>query len=74
MTWTFTNLVIEIIAGAIGGCAVAAVAKEYNFGILSQIVTGALGGASSRSRQPSSILLVKCTRPAINSRNGSCKQ
>ena len=47
MTWTFTNLVIEIIAGAIGGCAVAAVAKEYNFGILSQIVTGALGGALS---------------------------
>ena len=47
MTWTFTNLVIEIIAGAIGGCAITAVAKEYNFGILGHIVTGALGGALS---------------------------
>jgi uncharacterized membrane protein YeaQ/YmgE (transglycosylase-associated protein family) len=47
MSWTFTNLVIEIIAGAIGGCAIAAVAKEYNFGTLRHIVTGALGGALS---------------------------
>ena len=47
MTWTFTNLVIEIIAGAVGGCAIAAAAKEYNFGILGHIVTGALGGAFS---------------------------
>ena len=47
MTWTFTNLVIEIIAGAIGGCAIAAAAKEYNFGILGHVVTGALGGALS---------------------------
>ena len=34
MTWTFTNVVIEIIAGAIGGCAIAAAVKEYSFGIL----------------------------------------
>jgi len=47
MIWTPTNLVIEIIAGAIGGYAIAAVAKEYNFGILSHVVTGALGGALS---------------------------
>jgi uncharacterized membrane protein YeaQ/YmgE (transglycosylase-associated protein family) len=47
MTWTFTNLVIEIIAGAIGGCAITTVAKEYNFGILGHVVTGALGGALS---------------------------
>jgi hypothetical protein len=37
MTWTFTNVVIETIAGAIGGCAIAA----------GHIVTGALGGALS---------------------------
>jgi uncharacterized membrane protein YeaQ/YmgE (transglycosylase-associated protein family) len=47
MTWTFTNVVIEIIAGAIGGCAIAAAVKEYSFGILGHIVTGALGGALS---------------------------
>jgi hypothetical protein len=47
MTWTLTNLVIEIIAGAIGGYAIAAVAKEYNFGLLGHTVTGALGGALS---------------------------
>jgi hypothetical protein len=79
MTWTFTNLVIEIIAGAIGGCAIAAAAKEYNFGILSHVVTGALGGALSgyflsRSRRPSSIPPATYTRPVINPRNGLCKQ
>ena len=47
MTWTPTNLVIEIIAGAIGGCAIAAAAKEYNFGVLCHTVSGALGGALS---------------------------
>ena len=47
MTWTFTYFVIEIIAGAIGGCTIAAAAKEYNFGILGHVVTGALGGAFS---------------------------
>jgi uncharacterized membrane protein YeaQ/YmgE (transglycosylase-associated protein family) len=47
MIWTPTNLVIEIIAGAIGGYAIAAVAKEYNFGILGHILTGGLGGALS---------------------------
>ena len=47
MTWTLTNLVIEIIAGALGGCVIAAAAEEYSFGIPSHIVTGALGGAFS---------------------------
>ena len=47
MTWTLTNLVIEVIAGAIGGCAIIAVVKEYNFGVLGHTVTGALGGALS---------------------------
>jgi uncharacterized membrane protein YeaQ/YmgE (transglycosylase-associated protein family) len=47
MPWTPTNLIIEIIAGAIGGYAIAAVAKEYNFGILGHILTGGLGGALS---------------------------
>jgi hypothetical protein len=46
VTWTATNLVIEIIAGAIGGCAVA-VAREYNFGVLGHAITGTLGGVLS---------------------------
>jgi hypothetical protein len=47
MTWTFTNLVIEIIAGIIGGHAIAAVAKEHSFGALGHTIAGALGGAFS---------------------------
>ncbi len=47
MTWTVTNLVIEIIAGAIGGCAIAAAAREYRFGVLGHTITGMLGGALS---------------------------
>jgi hypothetical protein len=31
MTWTFTNFVIKIIAGIIGGHAIAVVAKERSF-------------------------------------------
>lgn len=47
MTWTLTKLVIEIVAGVIGGCAVTTVAKDYSFGILGHAVVGALGGALS---------------------------
>lgn len=47
MTWTVTNLIIEIVAGIIGGHAIAAVAKEHSFGALGHSVTGALGGAFS---------------------------
>jgi uncharacterized membrane protein YeaQ/YmgE (transglycosylase-associated protein family) len=47
MTWTLTNLVIEIIAGIVGGHAIAAVAKEHSFGALGHTITGALGGAFS---------------------------
>jgi uncharacterized membrane protein YeaQ/YmgE (transglycosylase-associated protein family) len=47
MTWKATNLMIEIIAGAIGGCAIASVAREYGFGVLGHIITGTLGGALS---------------------------
>jgi uncharacterized membrane protein YeaQ/YmgE (transglycosylase-associated protein family) len=47
MIWTFTNLVIEIIAGVIGGHAIAAVAKEHSFGAVGHTVAGALGGAVS---------------------------
>jgi hypothetical protein len=49
MTWTLTNLVIEIVAGVMGGCAIAATAKEYSFGMLGHGATGALGGALSGS-------------------------
>lgn len=47
MTWTLTNLVIEIIAGIVGGHAIAAVAKEHSFGALGHTIAGALGGAFS---------------------------
>lgn len=47
MTWTITNLVIEIVAGIIGGNAISAAAKEYSFGVLGHTVAGAVGGAFS---------------------------
>ena len=47
MSWTITNLVIEIIAGVIGGWAMAGVAKEHSFGALGHAVAGAIGGALS---------------------------
>ena len=47
MTWTITNLVIELVAGIIGGLATAGVAKEHSFGAFGHAVVGALGGALS---------------------------
>jgi hypothetical protein len=47
MTWTVTNLVIQIIAGVIGGNGAAVVAKEHSFGVLGHTICGALAGAVS---------------------------
>ncbi len=47
MTWTLTNLIIEIIAGILGGHAAAIAAKEHAFGALGHTVVGALGGGLS---------------------------
>jgi uncharacterized membrane protein YeaQ/YmgE (transglycosylase-associated protein family) len=47
MTWTLTNLVIEIIAGIVGAHAIAAAAKEHSFGVIGHTIAGAVGGAFS---------------------------
>jgi uncharacterized membrane protein YeaQ/YmgE (transglycosylase-associated protein family) len=47
MTWTITNLLIEIIAGIVGAHAISAVAKEHSFGVIGHTIAGALGGALS---------------------------
>ena len=47
MTWTLTNLLIEIIAGIVGAHIISAVAKEHSFGALGHTLSGALGGAFS---------------------------
>ena len=47
MTWTVTNLVIEIIAGIVGAHAISAVAKEHSFGVIGYTIAGAVGGAFS---------------------------
>ena|ERR1700719_633805 len=49
MTWTFTNLVIQIIAGILGGHAAATAAHEHSFGAFGHTIVGALGGALSGS-------------------------
>ena len=38
MTWTVTNLVIEIIAGVVGAHAIAAAAKEHSFGVIGHTI------------------------------------
>ena len=47
MTWTITNLFIEIIAGIVGAHAISAAAKEYSFGVIGRTIAGAVGGAFS---------------------------
>jgi hypothetical protein len=41
---------IELVAGVVGGHAIAAAAKEYSFASLGHTIAGALGGALPQSR------------------------
>jgi hypothetical protein len=47
MTWTFTNLTIQLIAGILGGHAAAGASREHAFGALGHTIIGALGGGLS---------------------------
>ena len=47
MDWSFTNLLIQIVAGVVGGHAAAIALKEHSFGALGHTVAGAIGGALS---------------------------
>jgi uncharacterized membrane protein YeaQ/YmgE (transglycosylase-associated protein family) len=44
MTWTLTNLVIQIIAGLAGGHIAAAATHEHSFGVVGHTVAGLVGG------------------------------
>jgi uncharacterized membrane protein YeaQ/YmgE (transglycosylase-associated protein family) len=59
MTWTFTNLVIQIIAGILGGHAAAAASKEHGFGALGHTIVGAVGGGLSGA-----FFQTRCGRPS----------
>jgi hypothetical protein len=45
MSSTVVNLVIQLIAGVIGGNAVGTSLKDYNLGPLGNTIAGAIGGA-----------------------------
>jgi hypothetical protein len=47
MVWSATYLLIQIIAGILGGFAAAAAAHEHSFGALGHAIAGAAGGALS---------------------------
>jgi len=44
MSATIINLIIQIIAGAVGGNAAGAASKDVNLGALGNTIAGALGG------------------------------
>jgi hypothetical protein len=45
MSATLINLIIQLIAGAVGGNAVGAGVKNVNLGTLGNTIAGAIGGA-----------------------------
>ena len=47
MTWTVTNLVIEVVAGILGGHALAIAMQEHSVGALGRTIAGAIGGGIS---------------------------
>ena len=44
MTWTLTSLVIQTVAGLIGGHVAAAATHEHSFGAVGHTVAGLVGG------------------------------
>jgi len=44
MSATIINLIIQLIAGAVGGNAVGAASKDVNLGGLGNTIAGAIGG------------------------------
>jgi uncharacterized membrane protein YeaQ/YmgE (transglycosylase-associated protein family) len=44
MTWTLTSLVIQIVAGVVGGNLAATAAHEHGFGAVGHTITGLAGG------------------------------
>ncbi len=47
MPWSFTNVLIQFIAGIFGGHAAAVAAKEHSFGAVGHTIVGAVGGGVS---------------------------
>jgi hypothetical protein len=47
MSWTFTNLLLQVIAGVLGAHAVAGAVRDYAFGALGHTIAGAVGGGLS---------------------------
>jgi hypothetical protein len=47
MSWTLTNLLLQVIAGVLGAHAVAGAVRDYAFGALGHTITGAIGGGLS---------------------------
>jgi hypothetical protein len=45
MSATLINLIIQLIAGAVGGNAAGAALKDYDLGKLGNTIAGAIGGA-----------------------------
>jgi hypothetical protein len=46
MSATIINLIIQLIAGAVGGNAVGAASKDVNLGTLGNTIAGAVGGVA----------------------------
>ena len=49
MSATIINIIIQLIAGAVGGNAAGAGLKNYDLGTLGNTIAGALGGAVGKS-------------------------
>jgi hypothetical protein len=47
MPWTFSFLVLQFVAGMVGGNAAAALAKEHEFGVLGHTAAGGIAGLLS---------------------------
>ena len=47
MTWTLTNVIIQLVMGVLGAHAAATAVHEHHFGFIGHTLTGAIAGALS---------------------------
>ena len=63
---TIVNLIIQLIAGVVGGNAAGAALKDYNLGNLGNTIAGAIGGVAGGQfvRRSARFRPVRAPKPA----------
>jgi hypothetical protein len=66
MTWTLTNLIVQVVTGLLGAHITALVVKEHSFGFMGHTLVGALAGAVSGFFLQTSVITMVTASGSLN--------